>query len=123
MLKIIFLPHICQKRSGVFIVSLELISHLFLVFLLLTLSMYLFARCFVHDFCALDKSIDVAAHWKLQFRLFHFIRIVDSIKIKFGQLLEQLLANFSNSLYLFYENKKLVPGFLMILIKWPYNRP
>ena len=32
-----------RRRSGVFIVNFELISHLFLVFLLLTLNMYFFA--------------------------------------------------------------------------------
>ena len=33
-----------RRRSGVFIFNFEHISHLFLVFLLLTLSMYLFAE-------------------------------------------------------------------------------
>ena len=44
-----------------------------------------------------------------------FFRILGSIKIKFGQIIVQLMANISNLLH--YEDWKLVPSPFMILMK------
>ena len=52
----------------------------------------------------------------------YFFWILNTIKMKFGQILVHLLTKFLTCFWLNAGNWKLVPGPFMILMKWQYNK-
>ena len=62
------------------------------------------------DFKIYDVIIDIASYWRLHFCLFFWI--VSTIKMKFGQILMQCMANISN---LFLEREGHFGSFIVFL--------